>query len=127
MLLGFHIFSKEIYEALILGEYQTVEWTLGQRFFFWMLFVHSFRETFEVIAVKDFTQKPTMGHNILAARSALSWFFAGFAIPFYTFHPHYTEADWITFDTPVFFYIAVALFALSELMSLLSVIHLSTV
>lgn len=127
MLLGFHLFSKQIYDFLTIGDYKSVEWSLGQRLFFWMLFSHAFRETFEVLAVKDFTQKPTMGHNILAVRSALSWFWAGFAIPFYTFHPLYTETVWLTLEKPIFFYIAVALFALSELMSLLSVMHLSTV
>ena len=72
-----------------------------------------------------FDRREAPDHVAVTVVRALLQF--GFAIPFYTFHPHYTEADWITFDTPVFFYIAVALFALSELMSLLSVIHLSTV
>jgi hypothetical protein len=68
-----------------------------------------------------------MGHNILAFRAAINWAWVGFGIAFYTFHPFYTAPSWLSFEEPHALWLLIAVFAVTELMSLLSNIHLTTI
>ena len=68
-----------------------------------------------------------MGHNILAYKIAVQWIVVGLGIAYFLFNPKYTQASWISSDSPLIFYLIVGAFVLSELMSLLSDIHLSGV
>jgi len=64
---------------------------------FWMVLVHYIKEYTEAIYLNDFDKK-TMGHNILAFKSTISWIGVGFCLAFYSFHPLYTAPEWINFD-----------------------------
>lgn len=68
-----------------------------------------------------------MGHNILAYNLAVNWIWVAFAMSFFTFHPRYTQLSWIDIEKPVVFYAFVFLYAMTELMSLLTTMHLQNV
>lgn len=68
-----------------------------------------------------------MGHNIFAYKIAVFWTWVGFSIAFFTFHPFYTQPSWLSYDRPVILGLVIGTFALSELMSLLSNLHLNTI
>jgi hypothetical protein len=99
---------------------------LGQRFAFWMVIAHYLKLVFEALTIEHFDAE-TIGHNILAFKMAKSWLWQGGVLAYYTFHPFYTGQDWLTLERPILFFTLVFLFALTELMSLLSNIHLQNI
>ena len=68
-----------------------------------------------------------MGHNVLAFRLAISWVWVGFGVAYHTYHPFYTAPSWLSFESPTRLWLLVAVFSVTELMSLLSNIHLSMI
>lgn len=91
-----------------------------------MVITHYLKLVFEALTIEHFDAE-TIGHNILAFKMAKSWLWQGGVLAYYTFHPFYTGQDWLTLDRPILFFTLVFLFALTELMSLLSNIHLQNI
>ena len=102
------------------------KWDCAQQLVYWMVLCHYFKEVFEALAVHYFKQT-TMGHNILAFRVTLEWLVVGLGNAYYVFNPQYTKSAWISSDQPFIYYMIIGAFVFSELMSLLSNIHLSAV
>lgn len=91
-----------------------------------MVVAHYLKLVFEALTIEHFDSE-TMGHNILAYKLAQSWLWQGGILAYYTFHPFYTGQSWLCFDRPILCLTIVFLFALTELMSLLSNIHLQNI
>ena len=68
-----------------------------------------------------------MSHNILAYKSAVDWTWVGFGVGFYTFHPKYTANSLLSLEKPLVLYVVLFSFVCTELMSLLSNIHIQTI
>ena len=102
------------------------KWDCAQQLVYWMVLCHYLKEVFEALAVHYFKQT-TMGHNILAFRVTLEWLVVGLGNAYYVFNPQYTKSAWISSDQPFIYNMIIGAFVFSELMSLLSNIHLSAV
>lgn len=128
----FRWYSNYIYKFTISRDYDARtngDMSLGQQVLFWMIIVHYWKEVFEAFTVvnTDKHHNRTMGHNVLAYKLAIHWAWVGFGVAFYAFHPFYTAPSWLSFDEPHALWLLVAVFAVTELMSLLSNIHLTTI
>lgn len=125
MFLILRFFREAIYRFMLYRADFILEESLNlpQEILFWMILIHYSKENLQ--ATWATLDQKTMGHNIFAYKSTLSWLWVGFGVAFYSFHPLYDAAEWFSFEErPLWIWLIICMFILTELMSFLSNRHL---